>query len=93
MVLTAQDLAHRPADLDPIRFCTLVFSAKESLYKALSDQLDDIPDFIEASIDQSGANWLVLAFRGRRIRVDYAAGADECITLARITAPCGNAWS
>ncbi|WP_050526997.1 4'-phosphopantetheinyl transferase family protein [Pseudorhodobacter aquimaris] len=87
MVLTEQDLAHKPPDVDPARFCTVVFSAKESLYKALSNHLDDIPDFHEASIVQSGINRLVLSFRGWRIRVDYAAGADECITLARIRTP------
>ncbi|WP_168199187.1 4'-phosphopantetheinyl transferase family protein [Pseudorhodobacter turbinis] len=84
LVLTEQDLAHIPPNADPAHFCTVVFSAKESLYKALSDHLNDIPDFSEASIVEANANRLILAFRGWRVPVDYAARTAECITLARL---------
>ncbi|MGR3782069.1 MAG: 4'-phosphopantetheinyl transferase family protein [Albimonas sp.] len=89
-VLTPADRAARPAGWDEALLCTLAFSAKEALYKALSPGLDDVPDFAEASIARIGPACLTLDFRGLRARVGYALGPERCVTLAHL-APAGAA--
>ncbi|SFH84088.1 4'-phosphopantetheinyl transferase family protein [Albimonas pacifica] len=83
-VLTAADRAARPPDWDEAWLCTLAFSAKEALYKALSPRLDDVPDFAEARIERIDAAALTLVFRGARTRVAYRLDAAHCVTLAHL---------
>lgn len=82
MVLTPADRAACPPDWSVPRFCTVVFSAKEALYKALSSRLPDIPDFHEARVETFGGGALELSFRQWRVRAGYACGTDGCTTLA-----------
>lgn len=81
-VLTPGDRAFRPPDWDEARFLTLAFSAKEAVYKALSDRLADIPGFGEAHLASLSAGELVIAFRDWRVRVRYGFHDGDCVTLA-----------
>ncbi|MFV0473693.1 MAG: 4'-phosphopantetheinyl transferase [Pikeienuella sp.] len=82
IVLTPADQAMKPPGWSEAAFRTAVFSAKEAVYKALSDRMSDIPDFLEASIEKADAdgfeirlrNWLALA------RVAFDQG--DCVALA-----------
>lgn len=82
LLLSPADHAQRPADMDAARFCTLVFSAKEATYKALSPQLADIPDFHEATVTDLTATRLTLVFRDWRIPVLHGLDDGDCVTLA-----------
>lgn len=87
LLLTGADLAQRPADMDEARFCTLVFSAKEAVYKALSATLADIPDFHEAHLTALTPAALTVAFRGRAVPVLYGWDGGDCVTLALPVSP------
>lgn len=82
LLLSPADHAQRPADMDAARFVTLVFSAKESVYKALSPQLADIPDFHEARVTALTSHHLTIAFRDWRIPVLHGVDDGDCVTLA-----------
>lgn len=82
LLLSPADHAQRPAGMDVARFCTLVFSAKEATYKALSPQLADIPDFHEAQVAALTPLHLTIAFRGWRIPVLHGVDDGDCVTLA-----------
>lgn len=82
-VFALADPAWRPVDWDAGRFCTLVFSAKEAAYKALSAQLADLPDFREAALAGLTATTLMLEFRGRVLTVHYRFDGTDCVTLVR----------
>ncbi len=82
LLLTDRDRAQRPADWDEARFCTLVFSAKEAAYKALSATLSDIPDFREAQVGQISPSAITVHFRGHRVPVLHTWDGGDCVTLA-----------
>ena len=63
-------------------FLTLVFSAKEAVYKALSQQLDTVPAFLEASLISLTPGRLHLVLRGHALKVEYRITQTECVTLA-----------
>ncbi|MGY9049621.1 MAG: 4'-phosphopantetheinyl transferase family protein, partial [Rhodobacterales bacterium] len=50
MVLTPAEAGQHPGILSFSAFLTLVFSAKEALYKAVSARLERIPEFCEATL-------------------------------------------
>lgn len=82
LLLTDRDRAQCPADWDEARFCTLAFSVKEAVYKALSATLPDIPDFREAWVAELRGADMVIGFRGRHVPVFHAWDGDDCVTLA-----------
>lgn len=82
LLLNDHDRAQCPAGWDAARFCTLVFSAKEAVYKALSATIDDIPDFREARVMALRGNCMAVEFRGRKVPVFHTWDAGDCVTLA-----------
>lgn len=82
LLLSPDDHAARPDGMDPARFCTLVFSAKEATYKALSRHLTDIPEFHEARVAAVTPDTLTIAFRGWRIPVLHRLDNGDYVTLA-----------
>lgn len=82
LVLGDADRAAQPAGMAAPTYLTVVFSAKEALYKALSQDLADIPDFHEAAVTAFGADRLSLRFRGADVTVRWAQTQGHCLTLA-----------
>lgn len=82
LILSDNDHVQIPRGWSDARFCTLAFSAKEAVYKALSNNLTDIPDFREARILEVSPTHAMIEFRGKSLPVLYVMDAVECITLA-----------
>lgn len=71
----------RPEALPFGRFFTLVFSAKESLYKALSPQLTRVPDFLEARLTDLAPGEIGLSVDGQPHRVRFRLSGKDVLTL------------
>lgn len=82
LLLTRRDQEQRPLHWNEARFCTLVFSAKEAVYKALSPGIFDIPDFREAQVTDLRSSDMIVEFRGQRVPVFHGWDAGDCVTLA-----------
>lgn len=71
----------RPETLPFASFFTLVFSAKESLYKALSPRLGRVPDFLEVVLTSLQSGEMVLVLDGQTHRAQFRLSAKDCVTL------------
>lgn len=81
LILSPHDRRACPDGWPLPQFLTLVFSAKEAAYKALSRDLTDIPDFHEATITHIGPEQLSLSFRGQTLPIAYALKQGLVVTL------------
>jgi enterobactin synthetase component D len=84
MILTPAEATLRPEAMGFAAFLTLVFSAKEALYKALSSQLDSVIGFHDVNVTGLAHNRLHLSHSGRVYQALYRLGADECLTLVQV---------
>lgn len=84
LILAEPEWRLRPEAMEEARFLTLAFSAKEALYKALSDSLDEIPDFHAARVTGVGPGRIRLAGFGREAEIAYAMDVEGCATLCRL---------
>lgn len=84
LILAEAEWRLRPEAMEAARFLTLAFSAKEALYKALSDSLDEIPDFHAAQVTGMAPGRIRLAGFGREAEIAYAMDAAGCATLCRL---------
>lgn len=82
LVLTGKDRDMTPRGWTEAAYCTLIFSAKEAVYKCVAGGLRDIPDFAEAEVQSLGDEALWLCFRGRDFIVAYKRFETHVITLA-----------
>ncbi len=80
-ILTAEELTLRPSTLPFATFVTLVFSAKETLYKALSPRLAHIPGFLEVRLTGIREDRLALDFAGESLEARFRLTAEDCVTL------------
>lgn len=71
----------RPDALPFGTFFTLVFSAKEAVYKALSHRLPDIPAFHDAALTRLHPKEMTVTLRGETHRVRFRLSAKDCVTL------------
>lgn len=83
-ILTPAEAALRPEHLPFATFLTLVFSAKETLYKALSIQLTDIPGFLDANMTGLVGDSVHLSFEGCAHQVRFKLRSNECLTLLAV---------
>lgn len=90
-IFSEAEASHCPPALPFAGFFTLVFSAKEALYKALSPRLDRIPDFHEARLARLGPGVAVLRLDGTDHEVRFRLTGEDCLTLALLPpgAACG----
>ena len=72
----------RPEALPFASFFTLIFSAKEAVYKALSPRLTRIPDFHEATLTALNPGSLHIDLHGQSHRVQFRLSSKDCVTLA-----------
>jgi len=71
----------RPEALPFASFFTLVFSAKEALYKALSSRLSRIPDFREVTLAAMEPGRMFLVLDGQTHVARFRMTARDCVTL------------
>lgn len=71
----------RPEALPFATFFTLVFSAKEALYKALSPRLSRIPDFREVTLTAMEPGRMGLVLDGQAHEARFRMTARDCVTL------------
>lgn len=71
----------RPDALPFATFFTLVFSAKEALYKALSPRLDRVPDFLDVTLTQISPTGIDLTFDNEPHRARFLLSGKDCVTL------------
>lgn len=83
-ILTASEAAQRPDAMPFATFVTLIFSAKEALYKALSARLDRMLEFHDVTLTGVAPDRLHLSQGGRSYQALYRLGSAECLTLVRV---------
>lgn len=71
----------RPEALPFASFFTLVFSAKEALYKALSARLSRIPDFREVTLTGLQPGGMALVLNGQSHVARFRLSSRDCVTL------------
>lgn len=74
----------RPIDMPFASFLTVVFSAKEAVYKALSSQLVTMPAFLDVSLLAMHSDHLHMDLRHQTMVVQYRLTQTECVTLVAI---------
>lgn len=84
MIMQPQEAALHPADMTFEIFVTLVFSAKEALYKALAARVGRILEFHEVRLVALSADMLTLEFEGGRYAVLWQSDAAACLTLVAL---------
>ena len=62
-------------------FFTLIFSAKEALYKALSPRLSRVPDFLDVTLTQLDRGRLTLVLDGQPHSARFRLSSQACVTL------------
>lgn len=80
-IFTEAESRLRPDALAFAQFFTLVFSAKEALYKALSPQLNRVPDFLEVTLTRIAPGKMDLMLDGQIYTARFLLSAKDCITL------------
>lgn len=80
MILSSDEFIHHPCGMPFEIFVTLIFSAKEALYKALSASVGRILDFHEVKLTSLGDKVLGLTFEGRTYGVFWQVEDQACLT-------------
>lgn len=75
------EAALRPADMPFGTFFTLIFSAKEALYKSQSAHLDRVPEFLDVTLTGLTAHYLDLTLHGQPHQARYIVTEADCLTL------------
>jgi enterobactin synthetase component D len=83
-ILSLDEIALRPAPMTLAAFTTLAFSAKESLYKALSATLSHIPGFHDVSLTGIAGDRLHLSFAGAAYQARFKLTGTDCLTLVAV---------
>ena len=85
-VFTAVEARLCPPTLPFANFVTLVFSAKEAVYKALSAQLDTMPAFLDVVLVGLATDHLQMELHSKPVQVHYRLTETECVTLVALGA-------
>ena len=80
-ILHPQETELRPDNMPFASFLTVIFSAKEAIYKALARQLETIPAFLDVVLITFTSDKLYLVLHGRTMIVHYRMTQTECVTL------------
>jgi len=80
-ILSEDEARFCPPGLGFGTFFTLVFSAKEALYKALSPRLTRVPPFLDARLCEIVPGQMQLAFENQTYAVQFRLSGQDCITL------------
>lgn len=80
-IFTETEAQLRPAALPFGVFFTLVFSAKEALYKARAPRLSYVPGFLDAAVTGLSRGGIDLIMDGATHRARFTLSARDCVTL------------
>jgi enterobactin synthetase component D len=80
-IFTSDEAALRPADMEIGVFFTLIFSAKEALYKALSPRLNRVPEFLDVTLTALSPGHLTLVLDGQPHGLRFVIRDQDCLTL------------
>lgn len=80
-IFTEAEASLRPADMPFGTFFTLIFSAKEALYKALSAEMPKVPEFLDVTLTALTPSQLDLTLHGQSHRARYLVTKADCLTL------------
>jgi enterobactin synthetase component D len=80
-IFTEAEARLRPDALPFGTFFTLVFSAKEALYKALSPRLGRVPEFLEVTLTSLQPGEMALVLDGESHRAQFRLSSRDCVTL------------
>lgn len=83
-IFTEAESRLRPDALPFGTFFTLVFSAKEALYKALSPRLNRVPDFLEVRLAQISPKGMDLILDQQTYHARFLMSARDCVTLVTV---------
>jgi enterobactin synthetase component D len=81
LILTEAETALRPETMSLGPFLTLIFSAKESLYKALSAHLPQMPGFLDVTVLALTSDALTLRLGDRTLTARYVLTTEDVLTL------------
>lgn len=81
MIVSDFEVSLRPASMPFNVFVTLIFSAKEAFYKAVSASVRRILEFNEVTLLSVTAGTLDLSFAGQTYRVLWQTDDQTCLTL------------
>jgi enterobactin synthetase component D len=84
MILTPFEANLRPDALPFAAFLTLVFSAKEALYKALSPRLDHVLEFLDVTLSGLSRDRLHLSYGGEAFEARFRLDRTEVLTLVQV---------
>lgn len=80
-IFTDEEAALRPETMPFGTFFTLIFSAKEALYKARSPFLNRVPAFLEVTASHLTADSVTLTLDGVSGQARYRLTKTDCVTL------------
>lgn len=81
LILTDAEAALRPAAMTFESFLTLIFSAKESVYKALSAHLPQMPAFLDVTLLALTSDAMTLRLGDRTLIARYILTPEDVLTL------------
>lgn len=81
MILNTNEAAFRPPFLNFASFVTLVFSAKEALYKGISGRVGRVLEFHEVQLLGLASGSLMLGFEGGIYTINWLIDGSHCFTL------------
>lgn len=84
LILTQAEAALCPVDLRFPEFLTLVFSAKEALYKALSSRLPQMPAFLDVTLLALTENTLTLQIGDHILTAHFILTDADVLTLVTV---------
>ena len=86
IVLTAAETTRGPRHLSPEAFLTLAFSAKESVYKALSPHLSQMPSFHDVNLLGVTSKTVQLHFAGVDLTAHFMLTDQDVTTMVAFDA-------
>ncbi len=87
LILTPAEIALRPAKIEFPAFLTLMFSAKESLYKALSARLSQMPSFLDVTVLALTPDSVNLCLGTHNLTAHYILSETGVVTLVTVSHP------
>jgi enterobactin synthetase component D len=84
LILTDAEMKLRPSHLGFEPFLTLMFSAKEAVYKALSPHLLQMPGFLDVTLLDLTPDTALLGFAGMTLTAHYILTRQDALTFVAL---------
>jgi enterobactin synthetase component D len=83
LICTGIDFKKRPPRLTLPEYITLVLSAKESLFKAISNKLCWVPSLLDCNVVDIDHSTVSLEFMGVTYKIDWAISQNNITTICK----------